>query len=96
MARRGCVRVWLAGRPGTRLQRGDEPATVEAHGFVQLVPRHGDWMAFFNVAGPFEVYVDVTTARVWTGRTVLRAWTSIWMSSGVPTEGFSSSTTTSS
>lgn len=62
--------VWLAGRPGTRLQRGDEPAIVEAHGFVQLVPRQGEWMAFFNVAGPFEVYVDVTTAPIWTGRTV--------------------------
>lgn len=62
--------VWLVGRPGTRLQRGEEPAIIEPHGFVQLVPRQGDWVAFFNVAGPFEIYVDVTTAPVWTGSTV--------------------------
>lgn len=62
--------AWLAGRPGTRLQRGDEPAIIELPGFVQLVPCRGEWIAFFNAAGPFEIYVDVTSTPVWTGGTV--------------------------
>lgn len=57
--------TWMAGAPGTVLQRGDEPPVVVPHGFVGLVPTAGDWMAFFDGAGPHGVYVDVPTTPVW-------------------------------
>lgn len=62
--------TWLVGAPGIRLQRADEPPIFEKHGFVQLVPDRGDWIAFFNLSGPFEIYVDVTTTPRWRGGSV--------------------------
>ena len=62
--------VWLGGPPGTRLQRADEPPTASAHGFLQLVPHRGDWLAVFNNDDWCEVYVDVTTTPRWVGSTV--------------------------
>lgn len=62
--------TWLVGPPGTRLQLADKPPVVEPNGFVQLVPRVGDWMAFFNARGPFDLYVDVATTPTWAGRSV--------------------------
>jgi hypothetical protein len=62
--------VWLAGPPGTRLQRADEPPTESTAGFVQLVPDRGDWVAVFNNDDWCEVYVDVTSTPRWVGSTV--------------------------
>jgi uncharacterized protein len=62
--------TWLVGPPGTRQQRADEPPIFNPHGFVGLVPRSGDWMAFFNALDPIELYVDVTTTPTWAGRSV--------------------------
>jgi len=59
--------TWLAGPPGTVTQRGDEPPVIPPHGFVGLVPRTGDWMAFFDGGGPHEIYVDVSTTPLWRG-----------------------------
>src|SRR4030088_92741 len=62
--------VWLAGPPGTQFRRVARASNVAEHGFVQLVPHRGDWMAFFNAAGRFDIYVDVTSAPVWAERSV--------------------------
>jgi uncharacterized protein len=62
--------TWLAGPPGTVLRLPNREPVVEKHGFAQLVPHRGDWTAFFNVSGPFELYVDVTSAPVWSGGTM--------------------------
>lgn len=51
--------VWAGGRPGITIQRGLEEPRTEPHGFVMLVPRAGEWTAFWNAAGDFRVYVDV-------------------------------------
>jgi hypothetical protein len=59
--------VWLVGPPGTRLQRADEPPIAHRHGFVQLIPYTGEWIASFDFDDWCEVYVDVTTAPVWDG-----------------------------
>lgn len=52
--------LWLAARKGCRLQRGDEPPIVEQKGSVCLVPRAGDWIAYFIASGDVEIYIDVT------------------------------------
>jgi len=52
--------TWFAGRPGTALQRGDEPPIFELHGFVTLVPVIGDWIAIWRSVGDLAIYVDVT------------------------------------
>ena len=57
--------VWLAGPPGTVLQRGGEAAKHETDGFVMLVPRADSWTAIWNVDDDPEVYVDVTTLPEW-------------------------------
>lgn len=57
--------VWLAGPPGTPLQLRDEPPVVRRDTFVALVPHEGHWIAFWNEASRFEIYVDVTTAPLW-------------------------------
>ena len=69
--------VWLAGAPGTPLQRADEAPVVLGHGFVQLVPHQGEWMAAFNRDGWCELYVDAPRPR--SGRAApSRASTSTW------------------
>jgi hypothetical protein len=62
--------VWLAGPPGTLLQRADEPPIHHENGFVQLIPHQGDWLASFDKDDWCEVYVDVTTRPCWAGSTV--------------------------
>lgn len=62
--------VWLAGPPGTRLQRADEPPIEHRTGFVQLIPRTGDWIASFDFDNWCELYVDVATTPRWEGLTV--------------------------
>lgn len=62
--------VWLAGPPGTVLQRGAEPPKAELDGFVALVPANGTWAAFWNVSDDPEVYVDVTSHPVWSESSV--------------------------
>lgn len=52
--------LWLAGRPGCRLQRGAEPPQLEVHGFACLVPHQGRWIAYFNASQDPEIYIDVT------------------------------------
>ncbi|UQX89642.1 DUF402 domain-containing protein [Jatrophihabitans telluris] len=52
--------LWLGARAGTPVQRGDEPPITWDCDFVVLVPRQGDWVATFNAAGKYEVYVDIT------------------------------------
>jgi uncharacterized protein len=52
---------WYTGRPGIWLQRGEEPPIEEVDGFVMLVPRTGDWIAFWNRLEEPSIYVDVTT-----------------------------------
>ncbi|MDQ3896796.1 MAG: DUF402 domain-containing protein [Actinomycetota bacterium] len=57
--------VWLAGAPGTVLQRGTEPPIVKPDAWVLLVPASGSWIASWNAeAGP-EIYVDVTSRPEW-------------------------------
>ena len=62
--------VWLAGRPGTMLQRGAEPPIIKVDAFVLLVPDEGRWMAAWNAESEHEIYVDVTTAPAWSDGTV--------------------------
>lgn len=62
--------TWLVGPPGTRQQRADDPPIFSEGGFVQLVPRSGDWIASFNARHHIELYVDVTTTPTWRGRSV--------------------------
>lgn len=56
--------TWFSGRPGISLQRGDETPIVEVDGFAMLVPRAGDWIAFWNRVEEPAVYVDVTNTPV--------------------------------
>jgi hypothetical protein len=51
---------WFSGRPGTALQRGEDPPILELDGFVKLVPASGDWIAIWRSAGDIAIYVDVT------------------------------------
>jgi hypothetical protein len=56
--------LWLAGRTGIPLRRGDEPPIAQPHDFVMLIPAAGDWTACWNAdAGSTDiaVYADVTT-----------------------------------
>ena len=55
---------WFGMPPGTPQQRADEPPVILAHDCVMLVPRVGDYTAFWNADDPVELYVDVTTAPV--------------------------------
>ncbi len=63
--------VWLAGAPGTVLQRGSEPPRVKPDAWVLLVPPSARWIASWNdEAGP-EVYVDVTLPPEWRNGTLV-------------------------
>jgi predicted RNA-binding protein associated with RNAse of E/G family len=55
--------VWLGGRKGISMRRGDGEMFPQGHDFVMLVPVQGDWIASVNA--PTEhtsiaVYIDVT------------------------------------
>jgi uncharacterized protein len=52
--------VWFGARRGVLLQRGTEPPISWACDFVVLVPQRGDWVACFNGAGRYPLYIDVT------------------------------------
>jgi uncharacterized protein len=67
--------TWFSAPPGTVTQRGDEPPTVEANGFVMLVPdgpdvEVRDWIAFWYRGGRVAIYVDVTDTPRYDGRVV--------------------------
>jgi hypothetical protein len=59
--------VWLGSPTGTVWQRGSEPGVAQPPSVV-LIPRERWWVAYFN-APPrkYEVYVDISTAPVWSG-----------------------------
>ncbi|MGH9022579.1 MAG: DUF402 domain-containing protein [Acidimicrobiia bacterium] len=57
--------TWLAGLPGCLLQLRDEPPAVRTDTFVALVPVRGAWIAFWNEASRYEIYVDVCDRLVW-------------------------------
>jgi uncharacterized protein len=76
---------WLRGHPGYRATREGHPPSVEAVGFVFLVPRAAWWAGFWNFdrSGPYELYIDVATPASLEGRTfrlvdldldVVRTW----------------------
>jgi uncharacterized protein len=52
---------WFGARRGTPQQRASEPPVILDHDCVMLVPRAGEYTAFWNAEDPIELYVDVTT-----------------------------------
>ena len=63
--------VWLAGEPGTVLQRGAEPPRVKPDAWVLLVPVSGSWIASWNAEDGPEIYVDVTSVPEWRDGTLV-------------------------
>jgi uncharacterized protein len=51
---------WYGAFQGVQLQRGEEPPVSWECDFVLLVPASGDWVACFNSAGKYPIYIDVT------------------------------------
>src|SRR2546426_8873615 len=58
---------WMLGRKGIVLRRSDEVVMEQPHHFVALLPRAGDWTAFWNDGHEVEIYVDVTSTPEWDG-----------------------------
>jgi predicted RNA-binding protein associated with RNAse of E/G family len=64
--------AWYGAHRGVRLQRGTEPPISWACDFAVLVPATGNWIACFNSAGKYAIYVDVT-GPISNGGSVIRA-----------------------
>jgi uncharacterized protein len=55
--------LWLGGRAGIGMRRGDGKVFRQSHDFVMLVPESGCWIASVNApsaASSIAVYIDVT------------------------------------
>lgn len=55
--------LWLAGRAGISMRRGDGRLFPQLHDFVMLVPASGCWIASVNApstASSIAVYIDIT------------------------------------
>ena len=59
--------LWLWAPPGTVAQRGHEPPTAFKSTAVKLITADRWWTAIWNQAGPFELYVDISTPASWDG-----------------------------
>jgi uncharacterized protein len=58
--------IWVGGRAGTPVWRGEQLVNPAEHDHVLLFPRDGWWTGMFNAAPHrTEVYCDITTVPNW-------------------------------
>ncbi|MEV6632966.1 DUF402 domain-containing protein [Actinoplanes sp. NPDC051470] len=60
---------WYGTPQGARIQRGHEPAQVQEHDFVTLIPAEGWYVAAFNTHANWRIdlYIDISTPPTITG-----------------------------